>query len=138
MSAPDKDPSDFLEKPIEGNLLDKLSEMDERFVELEKLISDPDQQGSGKFQDLLKEHGSLVSLVTLYRDYNKSCASLEEARELIASGDDPELKELAEMELPDLEQEGRDKARAVRMAILDQQVEGGDDCIFEVRAGAGG
>lgn len=138
MSAADKDPSDFLEKPIEGNLHDKLSAMDERFVELEQLISDPDQQGSGKFQELLKEHGSLASLVTLYRDYNKSCAALEEARELIASGDDPELKELAEMELPDLEDEGRQKARAVRMAILDQQVEGGDDCIFEVRAGAGG
>ncbi|OUU21907.1 MAG: peptide chain release factor 1 [Planctomycetia bacterium TMED53] len=138
MSSADKETSDFLEKPIEGNLLDKLSAMEERFVELEQLISDPDQQGSGKFQELLKEHGSLISLVTLYREYGKSCAALDEAQEILASGDDPELKELAEMELPDLEQDGREKARAVRMAILDQQVEGGDDCIFEVRAGAGG
>ena len=138
MSSADKETSDFLEKPIEGNLLDKLSAMEERFVELEQLISDPDQQGSGKFQELLKEHGSLISLVTLYREYGKSCSALDEAQEILASGDDPELKELAEMELPDLEQDGREKARAVRMAILDQQVEGGDDCIFEVRAGAGG
>lgn len=138
MSSADKDTSDFLEKPIEGNLMDKLSAMEDRFVELEQLISDPDQQGSSKFQDLLKEHGSLASMVLLYRDYGKSLASLEEAREILDSGDDPDLKELAEAELPDLEQEGRDRARAIRMAILDQQVEGGDDCIFEVRAGAGG
>ncbi len=138
MSASDKDTPDFLDKPIEGKLEEKLSAMEQRYVELEQLISDPEQQGSGKFQELLKEHGSLLSLVNLYREYGKSRETLTEAQEIIDSGDDAELKELAEAELPDLEQECCDKARAVRMAILDQQVEGGDDCIFEVRAGTGG
>lgn len=138
MSASDKDTADFLDKPIEGNLLDKLSAMQDRFVELEQLISDPENQGSGKFQDMLKEHGSLAAMVTLYRDYSRSSGSLQEAEEIIASGDDEELKELAEAELEDLQKECCEKARTVRMAILDQQVEGGDDCIFEVRAGAGG
>lgn len=138
MSASDKDTADFLDKPIEGNLLDKLSAMQDRFVELEQLISDPKNQSSGKFQDMLKEHGSLAAMVTLYRDYSRSSGSLQEAEEIIASGDDEELKELAEAELEDLQKECCEKARTVRMAILDQQVEGGDDCIFEVRAGAGG
>jgi peptide chain release factor 1 len=138
MSASDKDTADFLDKPIEGNLLDKLSAMQDRFVELEQLISDPENQGGGKFQDMLKEHGSLAAMVTLYRDYSRSSGSLQEAEEIIASGDDEELKELAEAELEDLQKECCEKARTVRMAILDQQVEGGDDCIFEVRAGAGG
>ena len=138
MSESDKDTADFLDKPIEGNLLDKLSAMQDRFVELEQLISDPKNQGSGKFQDMLKEHGSLAAMVTLYRDYSRSSGSLQEAEEIIASGDDEELKELAEAELEDLQKECCEKARTVRMAILDQQVEGGDDCIFEVRAGAGG
>ncbi|MDG1454835.1 MAG: peptide chain release factor 1 [Planctomycetota bacterium] len=119
-------------------MLDKLSAMQDRFVELEQLISDPENQGSGKFQDMLKEHGSLAAMVTLYRDYSRSSGSLQEAEEIIASGDDEELKELAEAELEDLQKECCEKARTVRMAILDQQVEGGDDCIFEVRAGAGG
>ncbi|MGE4618839.1 MAG: peptide chain release factor 1 [Planctomycetota bacterium] len=139
MAAADKDTADFLDQPIAGRLAVRLDGLQSRFVEIEQLIADPEQQSDGvRFREMLQEHGSLAPLVALYRDYCKTGEHLAEAEALIASGDDPELKELAELELEDLSLQLTTQARAIRMKILDQQIEGGDDCIFEVRAGAGG
>ncbi|MDE0960648.1 MAG: peptide chain release factor 1 [Planctomycetota bacterium] len=139
MCAAEKDTTEFLEKPIEGRLSERLFAMDQRFQDLEQLIGEPAQQADGmKFQEILREHGSLSPMIHLHRKYVICLGNLAEANEIIASGSDLELKELAEMELGDLQQSVKFSARAIRLAILDHQTEGGDDCIFEVRAGAGG
>lgn len=128
----------FLDEPIEGRLRERLDEIHARFEELEKLIGDPDaQQDRGKFQDILKEHGTSGPQVSLYRDYLKSESDLAEAREWL-EGDDEELRELAEAELEDLQAAHAQTARAVREHILDQQVEGSNNVIVEIRAGTGG
>ena len=139
MAAADKDTADFLEKPIEGRLAQRLQALEARYVELEQLIGDPQQQADrARFQEMLQEHGTASILVGLYREYCKIVVDLEEARTIIESGEDEDLQELAQLELEDLTTRQASQARAVRMNILDQQVEGGDDCIFEVRAGTGG
>lgn len=128
----------FLEAPIEGKLFDNLEAKEQRFVELEELIGDPDTQNDrAKFQEILKEHGTTATMVSIFRDYKKVLGDLAEAKEL-AEGDDPEMKELALAEIEPLEQSCRQGAKSIRVAILDQQVEGADDAIFEIRAGAGG
>ena len=128
----------FLEAPIDGKLYENLQAKETRFIELEELIGDPDTQNDrSKFQEILKEHGTTATLVSLFRDYKKVSDDLAEAKEL-AEGDDPEMKELGEAEIEPLESAQRDGAKAIRIAILDQQVEGADDAIFEIRAGAGG
>ena len=100
MCAVEKDSAEFLEKPIVGRLSERLSSMDLRFQELEQMIGDPDQQANGsKFQEILREHGSLSPLIQLHRKYLVNLGELEEANEIIASGSDLELKELAEMEI---------------------------------------
>ncbi len=139
MCAADKDSAEFLEKPLEGRLKERLAAMEERFVELEGMIGDPDQQADGsRFQEILREHGGLSPMVQLYRKYVSTCTDLAEAIDIIEQGDDEELKELAELEVGELEEARKGCAKDVRLAILNQQVEGGDDCIFEIRAGAGG
>ena len=63
MCAADKDSAEFLEKPLEGRLKERLAAMEERFVELEGMIGDPDQQADGsRFQEILREHGGLSPL----------------------------------------------------------------------------
>ena len=139
MAAAEKDTADFLDKPLEGQLSERLQALEARFVELERLIADPDQQSDrSRFQEMLQEHGSVAVLVGLYREYCKTMRDLEETRTIIEGGEDADLLELAKLELEDLAANQTTQARAVRMKILDQQVEGGDDCIFEVRAGTGG
>jgi peptide chain release factor 1 len=130
---------DFLAAPIEGKLADKLSALEARFDELEGKLADPATQSDRqRFQETLKEHGTTAALVRLFRDYRKATAALVEAQELARASEDAELRELARSELETLEAAAREAARAVRVAILDQQVEAGDDAIVEIRAGTGG
>jgi peptide chain release factor 1 len=129
----------FLEAPIEGKLFERLGALEARHQELEGLIGDPEMQSDRlKFQELLKEHGTTAVLVGLFRAYRKEAESLAEARELAEEGADPDLRELALEEIEPLEGSTRSTAREVRVAILDQQVEAGNDAIIEIRAGAGG
>lgn len=128
----------FLDQPIEGRLRERLDEKSARFDELEKLIADPDaQQDRNKFQELLKEHGSIAPEVASYREYLRVEEELADAEQL-AQGDDEEMKELAELELEELAEKRSATARRIREQILDQQVEGTNNAIVEIRAGAGG
>ncbi|MFQ5655377.1 MAG: peptide chain release factor 1, partial [Planctomycetota bacterium] len=116
----------------------RLESVEARSRELEATVTDPEmQKDRARFQGILKEHGSTSALVALYREYLKAETDLEEARQL-ASGEDPELRELAASELDHLEEARARAAREIRILLLDQEVVEGDDVIIEIRAGTGG
>ncbi len=129
----------FLESPVEGKLLERLEGLESRYEELERLIGDPEMQNDrARFQEILKEHGTTAEMVRLYREYRTATEGLAEARELAESADDPEMRELALEEIEPLQLAVREAARGVRVAILDQQIDSGDNAIIEIRAGTGG
>lgn len=109
-----------------------------RFEELERQMSDPDViADSAKFAAAAREHGSLAKLCGKYRRFRKLNDEIEEANQML-QGSDPELKELAEMELPELRQEREE----LWEELLDMTI-GGEDanrtsCILEIHAGTGG
>ncbi len=109
-----------------------------RFEELERLMVDPDVlQDSAKLVDVVREHGSIAKLATCYRRFKTLNAQIAEANEMI-SGSDAEMRELAEMELPELK-EDREK---LWEELLDLTI-GGEDAnrtrvMLEIRAGTGG
>ncbi|MGE3164044.1 MAG: peptide chain release factor 1 [Planctomycetota bacterium] len=128
----------FLEEPIQGGLRTRLDALSARFDELEALIANPDaQKDRARFQEFLKERGASEAQVQAYRRYLKAAAAFEEAQQLVADGD-PDLRELAEAELPQLERQCADFAREIRESLLDQDVGGSNDIIVEIRAGTGG
>ena len=81
----------------------KLDEVVDRFREVEGLLADPkvmaDQE---KFRALTREHADLSEVVETYGDYRKVVEEVEGNRELLRDSD-PELRELAKAELPELE-----------------------------------
>lgn len=109
-----------------------------RFEELERLMVDPEVlQDSAKLVDVVREHGSIAKLATCYRRFKTLNAQIAEANEMI-SGSDAEMRELAEMELPELK-EDREK---LWEELLDLTI-GGEDAnrtrvMLEIRAGTGG
>ena len=115
-----------------------LDEKLKRFEELEKKLIDPEILSSGaKISVVQREYGSLAKLVNRYRRYRDIINQIAEADEIIA-GDDLEMRELAEAELPDLKKE----REIIWKDLLDMTI-GGDDaertrCIMEIRAGIGG
>lgn len=109
-----------------------------RFEQLERDLVDPDVlANSDRLAATAREHGGLAKLATKYRHFKEIAQQISEAREMKA-GDDPDLRELAEAEEPELVAE--------RERVWDELLEltiGGEDaartrCIMEIRAGTGG
>jgi peptide chain release factor 1 len=115
-----------------------LDEKLSRFVELERQLLDPEVQAdSRRMAAVAREHGSLAKLAGKYRRFTQLNAEIAEAMEM-AEGDDADMRELAEAELPDLKQE----RETYWNELLDMTV-GGEDanrtrCVMEIRAGTGG
>ncbi|MDA7977709.1 MAG: peptide chain release factor 1 [Pirellulales bacterium] len=110
----------------------------DRFDELDQQLLDPEVQSNPQLiAAVARERGSLAKLATKYRKFKNLNAQIAEAVEM-SEGDDHELRELAEAELPELRQQ--------RETIYDELLEltiGGEDanrsrCVMEVRAGTGG
>ena len=110
----------------------------QRFEELERLLVDPEVLfDSARLSAVAREHGSLARLATKYRRFKDLNTQIAEAMAMV-EGPDPEMRELAEAELPTLKQE-REK---YWNELLDLTI-GGEDanrtrCVVEIRAGVGG
>ncbi|MEN1680699.1 MAG: peptide chain release factor 1 [Planctomycetota bacterium] len=109
-----------------------------RFEQLERDMVDPEVLASGdRLASVAREHGGLAKLAGKYRRFREVTDEIAETREML-TGDDPELRELAEAEEPELFAE-RERLWA---ELLDLTI-GGEDaartrCIMEIRAGTGG
>jgi peptide chain release factor 1 len=95
-------------------MLQKLEEVEKRFVELEKQISDPEVIAqTSKWQQLMKEHSNLIDIVAKYREYKKAVSDMESAKEICFT--DKELKELAEIEIEELKEKTSKNRRRTKI-----------------------
>ena len=91
---------------------DMLDEKLDRFEQLERQMTDPEVlANSQKMAAIAREHGSLMKLATKYRAFRKLNQQIAEANEMV-EGDDAEMRELAEAELPDLKASGKNSGRS--------------------------
>jgi len=117
-------------------MFDKLEEVEKRYEELNKLISDPEViSDQNSFKKYMKEQSMLTDVVEKFREYKKVKNAMEEAEELMS---DPEMKEIAEAEyyenkekIPGLEEE-------LKILLLPKDVNDDNNVIIEIRGGAGG
>ncbi|MBU4011532.1 MAG: PCRF domain-containing protein, partial [Proteobacteria bacterium] len=92
-------------------MFQKLKGAEERFLELEMLLSDPDIiKDREAYQKHVREHSVLSKIVSIYRSYKKNNEQIEESISLLKN-EDPEIKELArdEIEVLGLKKEGFEK-----------------------------
>ena len=120
-------------------MLEKLSEVENRYREIESLMSDPAiATDYERVAELAKERSSLQDVVDAYRAYQKQAQELDEAKDLLASADDAELRELASLEIAELETSSTDLLEQLRVMLLPTDLRDGKNVIVEIRAGAGG
>jgi peptide chain release factor 1 len=120
-------------------MFDELQKAEARFVEIEKLLGDPDVIARDpKYSSYLKEHGSLCRLVGLFRDFKKTKQDLLDNEELSQNKSDPEMAELALEELPELKLAAEKSLNKLMDKILSKEDDGDRNCIVELRAGTGG
>lgn len=120
-------------------MLDKLDRIEQRYEELTRLMADPEiAQDHERVAEYAKERSGLEDLVTAYRTYKETTGELKDTRELLEEDVGPELQELAEVEIAELE-ERRDRLRnQLRRMLLPKDPRDAKDVIVEIRAGTGG
>ncbi|NOQ50626.1 MAG: peptide chain release factor 1 [Desulfuromonadaceae bacterium] len=115
-----------------------LEDVVDRFREVEGLLSDPavisDQK---RYRGLAKEHADLTEVVTVYGQYQQACSDIEGNRELLRDSD-PEMRELAKAELPELEELQGRLEEQLKTLLLPKDPNDDKNIILEIRAGTGG
>jgi peptide chain release factor 1 len=110
----------------------------ERFAAVEVLITDPDLfSDQKKASEIMQEHRRLKKLLDMWEILGTAKTNLIENQEL-AKEDDPEMVEMAEMEIPDLEATIEDLSEKIQYALLPRDANEDRDALVEIRAGAGG
>jgi peptide chain release factor 1 len=119
-------------------MFEKLEEVVDRFREIEGLLSDPkvvSQQA--RFRELTKEHADLSPVVEAYSAYRAVCNEISGLRELLNEGES-ELREMARLELPDLERRREELEAQLKILLLPKDPNDEKNVILEIRAGTGG
>ena len=86
-------------------MFDQLEFIEEKYHELGEKIADPEVISNQKlWQKLMKEHADLAPIVEMYNKYASAQKGIEEAKDMIKNESDLEMRELAKMELAELEE----------------------------------
>lgn len=120
-------------------MFDKLNFIEEKFEDLGTKISDPEIiNDQPTWQKLIKEHASLKPIVDKYREYKKVKAGIEESKEILKESKDEELREMAKMELDELEDQVESLEDELKILLIPKDPNDEKNVIVEIRAGAGG
>jgi len=129
----------YLFKDIAPAMIEKAERLLSRLQNLERQISDPAVMGDpGRYRDLLKQHKSLKAAADLAVRYLAVHRDLEEYAQILKDGGDPELKALAEEELPVLKAESERLEGELKIALLPRDPDASRNVIVEIRGGTGG
>jgi peptide chain release factor 1 len=119
-------------------VLEKLRSVEEKYLELERKLSDPDAAGDWQvYRKLGKERADLEPIVMKYREYQKATADEEENRGLLEDND-PELRALAQEELAVLAKRVAAIEKDLRKLLVPKDPNDEKNIFLEIRAGTGG
>lgn len=117
---------------------DRLKIMEERYEEINSLLIQPDIVCDiKKLTELSKEQRSLEKVVLLYREQQKLEAAIPDLKEMKKSGD-PEMAEMAEMELLESENRLAELADEIKVLLLPKDPNDDKNVVVEIRGAAGG
>lgn len=121
-------------------MIDKLQAVEDKFLELESLISDPSVLADmPRWQRYNREHAGLEPIVAAYREYKAVCHAIEDSKAMLDEGiEEDDFRHMVEEELA--EQRGRKEQLDNELPVLLLPRDPNDDknVIVEIRGGVGG
>lgn len=111
--------------------IERLHQITQRFEFLEAQMA----EGTGDIAALAKEYSDLKPVVEQVLAYQKLLSDIEEAEEMLG---DPDMKDLAEEELPELRAAVPEAEHALQLALLPKDAADARPAILEIRPGTGG
>ncbi|GAB6034044.1 peptide chain release factor 1 [Galenea microaerophila] len=123
---------------MKQSIRQKLQHLVERLDEVNALLSDPEvMSDQNRFRALSQEHAQLTPVVETFTQYEATEADLNEAKEMIDSGD-PDLKEMGQEELPILTKKLEALNLELQKMLLPKDPNDDANIFLEIRAGTGG
>ena len=120
-------------------MLERLSSVEEKYEELNKLLSDPEVVADyTKVQQYAKEQSVMREVVELAREYREVIKEIADLRDMLRSESDPEILSLAKDEQATLEGNKENVEERLRMALVPTDPNDDKNVIIEIRAGTGG
>jgi len=119
-------------------VLKKLENVEKRYKELEKKLSDPEViKKQNLYRELAREEAQLSKVVAAYRHYKKILEDIEGAQSLLQESDE-DMKELAQAEIEEQRQKKERLEEEIKVLLIPQDPQDARNAIVEIRAGTGG
>lgn len=120
-------------------MFQKLDDVEKRYEELTLQISNPEVIAkTSEWQKLMKEHSDMTPIVEKYREYKKVEANYKEAREVMETETDKEMKDLAEAEMLEAKEKLPQIEEELKFLLIPKDPDDDKNVICEIRGGAGG
>ena len=121
-----------------ATLTEQLTKIADHYDEINRMMADPDVLADySRLNELAQERSDLEELVTTFRRFQIVVQQIHESRVLLEDSD-PELQELAELELAELEEEHDQLEANLKVLLLPKDPNDDRNAIVEIRAGTGG
>jgi len=120
-------------------MLDKLDVIENRFAEVTRSLASPDVvDDQAKYRRLMREHKALSPIVEKYAEYKRASGDEEQAKELLGTPQEPEIKDMAQEELARAKSEKKRIGDELKIMLLPRDPNDDRNVIVEIRGGTGG
>lgn len=121
------------------DMLDKILQIEEKYVELGQILSDPAViQDYNKFRDLSKQRKAMEETVETYHAWKEATQAIDDAHELIRSESDEEMKNFLKMEMEENQAKILKYEEKMKVLLLPRDPMDDKDIMLEIRGSAGG
>lgn len=123
----------------DNQLLQRLEGLDSRFEEVSTLITDPDViADQARYVKLTKEYKDLEKILDATRRYRSTLGNIEESKNILATENDDELRQMAKDELDASTQQLPKLEEEIKLLLIPSDPDDSKNCIVEIRGGTGG
>ena len=121
-------------------MIDKLQAVEDKFLELESLISDPSVLADmPRWQRYNREHAGLEPIVAAYREYKAVCHAIEDSRAMLDEGiKEDDFRHMVEEELAEQRSRKEQLDNELPVLLLPRDPNDDKNVIVEIRGGVGG
>jgi peptide chain release factor 1 len=120
-------------------MLDKLEQIVSRYEELSQELSSPELLSNpSAYGKAAKQHRTLGEVVQKYQAWKSLKKELDDARELLDTSDDTEMREMAQLEVDSLQEKIEAADKELKLLLIPSDPNDEKNVILEIRAGTGG
>ncbi len=120
-------------------ILERLEGVKARFIEVGELLTQQDVLSDmERYIKLNKEYKDLQPIIAAYENYKLALSNISNAKELLATEKDEEMREMAKAELEELNARIPEMEEEIKLLLIPADPEDDKNAVMEIRAGTGG